>query len=88
MLRWSMTDPMKDREGGAVPYFIDWGETPHPAGDAPQGCVLKELRVTHPDARRLTRILGRLGLAVVVTAGPSPGISASIETPRGTFPLA
>ncbi len=88
LLRWSMTDLMKDREGGALPYFIDWGGSPHPAQSAPQGCAFRGLTVTHPDAQRVTRILGTLGIDLVVTPGPKVRISAAIQTPRGLFELA
>jgi hypothetical protein len=83
LLKWSMTDLMKDREGGIVPYFINWGDSPHPAEGAPKGCALRRLKAVHPEADRLTRILKHLGLDLVVEAGPAARLAASIETPLG-----
>jgi hypothetical protein len=82
-LRWSMTDILKDRENGIVPFFIDWGDSPHPAESAPKGCILRRLKTVHPEATRLTGILKHLGLDLDVERGPSAKLKATIETPMG-----
>jgi hypothetical protein len=83
LLEWSMTDLMKNRENGIVPYFINWGDSPHPAESAPKGCILKRLKAIHPEADRLTRILNHLGLDLKVAHGPTAKLVATIETPMG-----
>ena len=86
VLRWRMTDLAKHREHGAVPFFIDWGDTPHPALGAPPGCILEGLRISHPDAERITHILGRLGVALVAEKGPL-ALGAMILSPLGRVAL-
>src|SRR5262249_14805825 len=53
LLSWKLTDPLAPREGGVVPFFIDWGNTRHPAESAPKGCALVDLRASHPEHRRV-----------------------------------
>ena len=84
LLKWSMTDLMKDRENGIVPYFINWGDSPHPAESAPKGCTLKRLKAIHPEADRLTRILKHLRLDLAVEQGLTAKLVATIETQKGT----
>lgn len=87
LLHWDMTDPRKGREGGIVPYFINWGTTAHPAETAAQGCTLKALKAMHPEAERLRNILLRLGLDLMVEQGPGVRLVATIATPKGEYAL-
>lgn len=69
---------------GVVPFLIEWGsDTPHPAGDSPQGCRLLSLRAEHPAAEEVTSMLKALGLDIQVTQGAAPALIATIETPMG-----
>jgi len=70
-----------------VPFFIDWGETPHPSATAPVGCELVDLRAEHPDAGRVRDILNGLELTLQVASGPTPALIATIHAPRGTVEL-
>jgi hypothetical protein len=47
-LRWRLTFPLP-QFGGAVPFLIDWGDTPKPHVTAPVGPRLARLRIGHPD---------------------------------------
>ncbi len=87
VLAWKVTDPFMPREGGVVPFFIDWGETPHPSDSAPAGCELVDLRAEHPDVGRVRDILNGLGLDLQVESGPTPALISTIHTPRGTVEL-
>jgi hypothetical protein len=87
LLHWEMTDPRKNREGGIIPCFINWGKTAHPAETAAQGCTLKALKARHPEAERLRNVLLRLGLDLMVEQGPGVGLVATIETPKGAYDL-
>lgn len=87
ILSWKVTDPFMPREGGVVPFFIDWGGTPHPSETAPPGCELLDLRAEHPDADRVRAILLGLGLDLRVEPATVPALVASIRTPRGTVEL-
>ncbi|HKQ58972.1 MAG TPA: VOC family protein [Candidatus Eisenbacteria bacterium] len=86
-LQWTMTDPAAPREGGIVPFFIDWGHTPHPAASAPPGGRLIGFRARHPDAARVAAILRGLDLGLDVERGDQPALIATLETPRGRVEL-
>jgi len=86
VLRWKMTDLTKDRKGGAIPYFIDWGHTPHPAASAPAGCRLQELTIFHPEAERISYLLSKLGITQKVEKGPL-ALEATILSPKGHIVL-
>jgi hypothetical protein len=82
LLTWRYTDPRVVVSEGVVPFFIDWGKTPHPAESAVSGGRLVGLRAEHPDAERVQRELRSLGLDLTVTKGPRPALVATIEGPR------
>ena len=53
LLAWRLTVSPKLSADGIIPFFIDWGETPHPASVLPKGCTIVALRAEHPDATRV-----------------------------------
>ena len=87
VLNWRLTDPRAVAEGGLVPFFIDWGGSPHPAASAPGGIALAALRGEHPQPGDMATVLGNLGLELPVTRGPKPALIAVLETPRGLVEL-
>jgi len=87
LLGWSMTDCAAPRAGGIVPFFIDWGESPHPAATSPLGGSLVGLRARHPEPAEVRTMLGALGLTLDVEPGESPQLIATLETLRGTLEL-
>jgi hypothetical protein len=86
ILKWTMTDLTKDREHGIIPYFINWGKSPHPAENSPKGCRLMKLEAFHPDANRLNELLRGLRIDLRVGFG-SPALKATIESPKGQVVL-
>lgn len=86
-LRWTLSDPYVVVADGIVPFFIDWGDTPHPATASPTGAVLTGLRAEHPRPEEARRILEQLGIALEVASGPAPALIATLDTPRGTVEL-
>ena len=87
VLSWTMTDPWAERAGGVVPFFIDWGDTPHPAGALPQHCGFVDVRVEHPDAERVARYMRALGLDTRVDEGQDARVVATLETANGLVEL-
>jgi glyoxalase-like protein len=87
MLSWRYTDPRTVVAGGIVPFFIDWGTTPHPATTAAQGAMLIALRAEHPDAEQVQRTLTGLGLDLRVQPGSRAALIAVISSPRGRIEL-
>src|SRR5262249_23528283 len=87
LLSWRLTDPRAVLEDGLVPFFIDWGSSPHPSASAPGGVVLAALRGEHPQPGDMATLLGNLGLALPVTKGERPALIAVLQTPRGLVEL-
>jgi hypothetical protein len=87
VLSWRYTDPAVTVADGLVPFFIDWGTSPHPALTAAKGATLVELRAEHPDAPRVQKMLDQLELELKVSPGSTPAIIAAIDSPRGRVEL-
>jgi hypothetical protein len=87
LLSWKLTVAPEMSFGGILPFFIDWGETAHPAGSLPKGCVLVALRAEHPDGNRVRSGLSALGLNLRVDSGSAPALIATIRTPKGEVEL-
>jgi len=87
LLSWSLTDPGTVLADGIVPFFIDWGDSPHPARTSTRGAMLIGLRAEHPEARRVEGILRHLGLDLAVGSGAAPALIALIDGPRGRVEL-
>ena len=88
-ISWTLTmprDPLPRH--GIVPFFIDWGKTPHPCTGLPdEGVSLAKLRARHPDPEAVRADLGRVGVELAVESGP-PGLEAVLQTPeRGAVTL-
>lgn len=86
-LTWTFTDPLAARSGGVLPFFIDWGDTRHPASALDRECELLEIRLYHPHADETRRRLGALGLDLAVTHAEAPRVAAKIRTPKGDVEL-
>ena len=87
LLAWRLTVSPSLTADGLVPFFIDWGKTPHPAAALPKGCTLVALRAEHPNPKRVQAELAALGLNVVVNPGHGPSLVATIRTPKGEVEL-
>ena len=69
--------------GALVPFFIDWGDSAHPAKSAPRGGRLVSVEAFSPDARGLESIYRVLGLEIPVAQRAAPGLAVTIESSRG-----
>ena len=87
VLSWRYTDPRTVAFDGLVPFFIDWGKTPHPSDAATPGVSLTGLRAEHPDPEPVQKVLDTLGLNLRVQRGSRPALIATIDTPRGRVEL-
>ncbi len=82
-LTWELSDPAAFPCDGLVPFFIDWGDTPHPAGSTPEAGELSSLRAEHPQPSGARSMLAALDLDLPVDEGPRPALVARIRTPQG-----
>lgn len=87
ILAWRFSNPRTVIGDGIVPFFIDWGESRHPARTAAQGATLLQLRAEHPQPEQIGDMLERLGLNLRVTPAAEPMLIATIMSPRGTVEL-
>lgn len=87
LLAWRVTPNGNTIADGIVPFFIDWGASPHPSTTAPQGATLVALRAEHPDDRRVQRMLQSLHLEVAVTHATQPALVAVIDGRHGRVQL-
>ena len=87
LLTWRYTDPNTVVGDRLVPYFIDWGTSPHPALTAAPGAALAGLRAEHPEPARIRAMLRQLNLDLDVRLGPRPSLIATIEGRNGRVEL-
>jgi len=82
-LSWQVTEPVPLIADGVIPFFIDWGASPHPSRSAAHGATLVDLHLEHPDVSGVERMLRTLDVDVPVIAATSPAIVAVIEGRHG-----
>lgn len=88
LLSWQLTGPRANPADGIIPFFIDWGDSPHPALGLPQGGKLVALQARHPAPGKVSAWMQMLGLDMKVEYGPEPALSARIQAPEGVVVLA
>jgi hypothetical protein len=87
VLAWRYTDPRTILADRLIPYFIDWGSSPHPSATAAKSVTLVSLRAEHPDAEHVQEMLKVLGLDLIVTKGAKPALIATFDSPKGRVQL-
>ncbi len=86
-LSWELTDPLTVVDDGLIPFFIDWGASPHPATSSEAVVTLEEFRAEHPEPERVGARLALLGAELAVAAGPRPRLVATLLSPAGVVTL-
>lgn len=86
-VRWRLLIPLVPGSGGAIPFFIDWLGSPHPAADAPGGAELTHLAIHHPEPMRIGQSLALLSPGLRAEMAERPSLTAHIVSPRGTVIL-
>lgn len=87
LLSWQFNDPRVVLGDGIVPFFIDWGNSPHPANVAAKGASLIALRAEHPHPEDVQRILDQPGIDLRVSKGSEPALIATINGAHGRIEL-
>jgi Glyoxalase-like domain len=89
LLHWLLTMPLLDApHGGALPFLIDWLDSPHPTIDLPHEATLLALHLTHPSPDLLRTVLAEVWPTDLITVEPGPpGLTAAIRTPNGEISL-
>ena len=86
-LSWEYTSPWAMLADGLVPFFIDWGVSPHPAAQAAHGLTLVALHAEHPSPYNVVRMLDILHVVIPVTHASVPALCAMIDGPNGRVAL-
>ncbi|PVG81067.1 hypothetical protein DDE18_19835 [Nocardioides gansuensis] len=81
LLHWRVT--ANAQVAGVIPFLINWGDTRHPAVDAPVGLTLRSLWVEHPRPTEIRTELAAMGADVEVRRAPRPALVARIGGPHG-----
>ena len=79
LLEWRSMLVISETYGGLLPFFIDWGETPHPGATSAQGARLVRMVVTHPEPDGLRALYQAFEIGVPVRYGNRPAIVVEIE---------
>ncbi|ALO97001.1 hypothetical protein SHL15_5949 [Streptomyces hygroscopicus subsp. limoneus] len=82
LLRWRLTDAGPGETGGLVPFLIDWGDSPHPAGSGLPVTPLLAVSASAPGPERVRGPLAALGTSLPLTTGPF-ALSFTVDTPNG-----
>ena len=80
VLRWELTFPTMAHDG-LVPFLIDWGETSHPASNAPGGIELVTLSGATDDPDAANGVLTALGVSAFAepVGDADPGLRADLR---------
>lgn len=90
MLTWELVFPRGHAFGGALPFFIDWQGSVHPATNLEPSARLSKVRIEHPQPEEYARVLAAVGALperLEVVGAPGLAISARFETAEGGFRL-
>ena len=81
LMHWRVT--ANAEVAGLIPFLISWGDTRHPAVDAPADLALSALSVEHPRPTEIRTALAAMGADVEVRRAPRPALVARIAGPHG-----
>jgi hypothetical protein len=82
-ISWQLTDHNAMPMGGAIPFLINWGDTPHPASMVPSGGEIINLTIEHPEVNRVREMLSVLGVDIAVVHSQTFKLVAKIQTSDG-----
>lgn len=87
ILDWELSLPVDSTEGGILPFFIDWGSSPHPSASAAPGLSVHSIHGVHPEPDRVSSLLLALGESLIVEEGGEARLIVEIAGPGGRVVL-
>lgn len=89
LLSWELALPAFETEAGVVPFFIDWGNTPHPSMSASiaRGLRLESFRLHHPEPERIARWFDTFAIDAEPIRADAPGLDVVLAGPAGSLRL-
>lgn len=82
LLSWKLTDVLSP----AVPFLIEWLDSPHPAATAAPGLCVTSLSVRHPHPEHYQQMMTALGVQIAVTNG-TEALRVELSGPGGSVIL-
>lgn len=86
-LAWDLLFARGHEFGVLMPFFIDWGDSPHPADGLQPAGTLEAVTIESPHAAALRRLLGNVDVPLVVRTAAEPSLHVTIATPHGEVVL-
>jgi hypothetical protein len=86
-LDWELVFPTSFDEDCAIPFFIDWGSSPHPASECREKGELKEFQIRHPDPEKINGTLQALSIDACAVEDSESRLYALIKCRRGEVEL-
>jgi hypothetical protein len=86
-LEWRMLMTSGHRYKALLPFFIDWGDLPHPSTTSPICGKLSQFFLSSFHAPSLRSLFDAIGLAVDVNDAEKSTITAVIDSPGGRLEL-
>jgi hypothetical protein len=83
VLSWRLTLDENGVGSGVVPFLIDWGQTPHPAGSGLPQLTLVSLQAICPDPQPVRSAFAALGVSMPVVAGNREVLLVRLDSPTG-----
>ena len=83
VLSWKLLDVETAPFGYAVPFFIDWLQSPHPSASAAGGVTLESFEIGHPEPEALAARLSAVGVSVPVARAPELRFEAVLMGSKG-----
>ena len=88
LLEWELLFLSHPELNPALPFFINWGDTPHPASTLETEITLHSLEIATPGAEELTELLTAINIkGVAVSERADTELTAVLTGPQGTFSL-
>lgn len=87
LLTWKLLDVETAPFGHAVPFFIDWLDSPHPSASGPGGLKLKSFRIGHPMPEALAARLAAIDVTVPVEPAETLRFEVVLSSPNGDVRL-
>ena len=91
-LNWQLTFPLLAApHNGAVPFLIDWLDSPHPTVSLPHDAQLMSLHIVHPQADMILAVLAEIGrgdanpTTIIEVEEGVARLEAEVSTPRGVL---
>ncbi len=72
---------------GLIPFFINWGKTPHPSLSVACKCQIKEWYGCHPNADMLNNALHKVGIDFLIKPAEVPSMHLVMNTPKGEIEI-